>query len=281
MITRMEVFSAQPSAPELPLGGTTASQDPIQIRDVDGLGPVKAEITTTQVAVGDGELYTGATVGKRNIVLTLGLNPNWVDQTMSSLRQLLYRYFLPKAWVKLRFFSDYLPEVDIEGYVESVEPNIFSQDPEVQVSVICPRPDFIQAEAVVLLGVTESGLHTYDFEYDGTVPTGIEFRLDRTVDNVAYTGDVMVQVEHADLQVFTANGIAIDTTKFFKMSSVLSRKRVSSVAYADSAVTNLLSKMTADSVWPQIISGANTFGVNVAEADLAWTLAYFNRFGGL
>jgi hypothetical protein len=78
-------------------------------------------------------------------VLTLGLNPNWVDQTVASLRRVLYRYLMPEAWTKLRFFSDDMPTVDIEGYVESFDPNMFTQDPEIQVSIICPKPDFIEA----------------------------------------------------------------------------------------------------------------------------------------
>ena len=54
-----------------------ASDDPIHIRDITGLGPVKAEIATTPFATSDGELFQGSTVGKRNIVMTLGFNPDW------------------------------------------------------------------------------------------------------------------------------------------------------------------------------------------------------------
>src|SRR4051794_37798090 len=116
------MYSPQPDAPFLPLGGFMPNNDPVHVFNVEGLGPVKAEISSTPFATGRGELYQGSSTGKRNLAFTLGLNPNWDDQTMSSLRQLLYRYFMPEEWVKIRFFSDHLPTCDIEGYVEGFEP---------------------------------------------------------------------------------------------------------------------------------------------------------------
>lgn len=283
MITRIEVFSAQPDAPALPLGGFFANTDPVQVRNIDGLGPVKADILSTQFATGDGELYQGSSVGKRNIVMTLGFNPDWEEQTMSSLRHQLYRYLLPKAWTKLRFFSDDMPTVDIEGYVESFEPNIFSQDPEVQVSVICPKPDFIEVDAIVYTGLVDDGTTVLEFEYEGTVETGFEVRIDQTPANVSYVGalQVLMQQEPEDAEIFIVSSITSNGTYYFKLSTIRNAKRVSKVALADGAVTNLLQYVDDDSVWPSIKPGTNLFSMIAAENDQAWTMAFFNRFGGL
>src|SRR3954454_24463935 len=124
MITRMAVLSPQPSVPELPLGRFMPNNEVIQIRNIEGLGPVKSDISKTPYATGRGDLFQGSSTGTRNIVLTLGLNPNWATQTMTSLRQLLYRYFMPENWVSLRFVSDELPLVGIRGIVEGFEPNL-------------------------------------------------------------------------------------------------------------------------------------------------------------
>jgi hypothetical protein len=137
VLTKVEVL--EPTILSLELGG--ANQSPIQIRDISGLEPVKAEITFVP-SNQDIDLFQNARLGKRNIVFKLGLDPNWIDQTMSSLRRLLYAHFPPKEWRSLRFYSDDMPMVEIGGYVESVEPNMFSQDPEMQISIICPRPNF-------------------------------------------------------------------------------------------------------------------------------------------
>lgn len=283
MITKMEVFSAQPSAPELSLAGTLASDDPIHIRDIQGLEPVTAEIATSPFATSDGVLITGSSVGKRNIVLTLGFSPSWEgSQSIATLRQLLYAYLLPKSWTKLRFFSDELPVVDIEGYVESLKPNIFSQDPEVQCSIICPRPDFIDADAVIISGNVDDGTTENVIDYIGTVPTGFELRVQRTVANPSYTGPITVTNVDNELepQIFSIDPVTVDVLKSFKLSTVKGHKRAGNVAVADGAFTNLLANVETG-VWPELRFGENVITVEATENDQLWTLAYFNRFGGL
>ena len=282
MLRKLEVFSSNPSAPELPLGGFMPNDDPVQIRSMDGLGPVKAELASTAFASGRGELFQGSSIGKRNIVLNLGLNPNWVDQTMATLRQRLYGYFLPEAWTKLRFFNDHLPAVDIEGIVESFEPNMFSEDPEIQVSILCHRPDFVDIDATFYEGTVDDGTTEYEFIYTGTVATGFELRIDASVAKPSYTGNFTItnQAEEKS-QSFEVQGVLVDGTKYFKLSSVRNAKRVQTISKADGLPTNLLSKVTIASVWPEIKPGPNLLSVAASETGQTWTMAYYNKFGGL
>lgn len=281
MITKIEVFSAQPSAPELPLGGSLAHHDPIHIRNVTGIGPVKAEVATTPFATSDGELYQGSTVGKRNIVLTLGFNPDWETKTIMSLRKMLYAYLLPKAWCKLRFYSSEYPAVDIEGYVESFEPNIFAQDPEVQVSIICPKPDFIESDATILYGTVDDGTNEVVVDYEGTVATGFEVRIQRSVTNPSYTGPIEIRSTAVATQTFKIDTVTINTVQSFKMSSIKNAKRAVVIALADYAETNQLAYVASDSVWPELLPGENLVQVVGTEDAQIYTLAYFNRYGGL
>lgn len=282
MLTKMEVFSSQPDAPVLPLGGFMPSDDPVQVLNIEGLGPVNANIVSTPLATGRGEQFQGITTGKRNIVLSLGLNPDWDENTMSTLRQLLYRYFMPEDWCKLRFTSDHLPIVDIEGYVESMEPNMFTQDPELQISIICPKPDFIQADASVVYGVVDDGSTEYVFEYVGTIDTGYELRLEAALENPSYSGDLTIMSTAFGIpQPVVIEGIEVDVTKYFRFCSVRGAKRVGSVAMSDGIFTNQLSKMSGESVWPVLRPGENIITVAASEPDQTWTLVYFNRFGGL
>jgi hypothetical protein len=145
MLTNVKVLGSSTGTLSLALGGT--NQTPIQILDISGLEPVKAEITTVP-SNNDGDLFQNARLGKRNIVLKLGLDPNWIDQTMSSLRRMLYDHFPPKTWRTLQFYMDDMPTVEVGGYIESFEPNMFSQEPEIQISVICPKPKFIGLDGV-------------------------------------------------------------------------------------------------------------------------------------
>lgn len=282
MITRLELFSRQPSAPPLPLGGFMPSDDPVFVRNIDGLGPVKADVITTELAGGRDELYQDSKSGKRNIVLTLGLNPDWVDQTMATLRQLLYAYLIPQQWCKLRFTSDHMPTVDIEGYVESFDPNMFSADPEIQVSIINPKPDFVEIDATIYTGVVDDGTTELEFNYLGTVDSGFELRVEASDVNVAYNGSFIIKNVAWDIeQIFEVDPVIVDLTKNFKMSSLRGNKRVQTVATAGGAVTNLLAKVTDESTWPILMPGENVFSLAAEEPGQIWTLAYFNRFGGL
>jgi hypothetical protein len=148
MLTKVEVIGSSTGTLSIVLAG----QGAVQIRDISGLEPVKAEITSVP-SNKDGDLFQNARLGTRNIVFQFGLNPNWVDQTMSSLRRVLYTHFTPKTWRTLRFHSDDMPTVQIGGYVESLEPNMFSQDPEIQVSVICLKPNFIGPNSTIYTGI--------------------------------------------------------------------------------------------------------------------------------
>lgn len=279
MITKVEVYSAQRS-PILSLGGFMPSDDPVHIRNIENLGPVKSEITTTPSGTSRGETKQGSSTGKRNIVLTLGLNPDWSTQTISSLRQLLYSYFMTEQWCKIRFYSDEMPTTDIEGTVESFEPNLFSSDPEYQISIINERPDFIEIDASIYSGVVDDGTTWMEIDYQGSVSSGLEIRVDRSVVLPAYSGIVTISVENfKGVQTITVDPVTIDTDKSYKMSSVRGQKRVQNEALADGAITNLLKSMTG--VWPELQPGENLINVQAASPGQTWTLAYFNRFGGL
>jgi len=113
-------------------------EDGIAVFEISGIGPAKATIHTSSVASIDGDAYSGSRVGGRNITLTLGL----LDlPDVEKARHKLYRIFQPRQQVNLEFHTDYR-NLHINGWVESVEPNIFSQSEEIKVSVICPDPYF-------------------------------------------------------------------------------------------------------------------------------------------
>lgn len=280
MLTNLKIYSARTSAPELGLSDVGEIGDPIQIREITGLGPVNANVNTTPFSSFDGEAYSGSTVGKRNIVLMLQLNPDWVDHTVASLRQLIYTYFMPKQWVKLVFTSDDLPEVQIEGYVESMEPNIFSKDPQFQVSIICPLPDFVALEPVSVSGEVLETLDTTDVVYEGTVPTGFILEVRSTEDLESYSGALIVSTGSANDQLFQAE-IDVNEDHYFKMSTVQGKKSAQQMAISGGSNENVLNSIASNSNWIQLEPGVNLFSVVAANGGQEWTLIYTPRFGGL
>ena len=127
MLTELKAYSSWRSAPTMLLNGGRAETDLIQIRDIQGLDPVKASINTSPFGSVDGASYVGSSVLSRNIVLTLHPNPDWDDWTYEGLRRLIYSYFMPKRNTKLVFYSDDMIPVEISGIVEDVQVNPFQQ----------------------------------------------------------------------------------------------------------------------------------------------------------
>lgn len=284
MLTKMEITNPRNATLALLLGGSGPNTEAIQVRNTEGLGPVKASISTSPFGSIDGEAYTGSSVGKRNIVITVGLDPNWIDQSMASLRTLLYAYFMPKQSVKLRFFSDSMTTVEISGYVEGFEPNIFAKDPEIQISIVCPLPDFVAIAATVKTGVVVANNVPQageDIGYLGNIATGFVLKVASSTALPSYLGSVDIVSRTPFSPAFSANSVTIDGGLYFEMSSVRGLKYARGINVLGGAIITLLRNLAASSTWPQLEPGVNNFYVAAATAGQVWTLTYFNRFGGL
>lgn len=279
MLTTVRAYSSWPSADMLLLDNAgRAETDLIQIRNVDGLGPVKASVNTSPMGSVDGDSYSGASVGARNIVLTLRPNPNWHTWTFEGLRRLLYTYFMPKLLTRLVFETDEIPPVEISGYVESIEPVLFSKDGEIQVSIICPYPYFTTVAPIEYTGVSSDGSNPLEIEYNGSVVSGINVTVSWT--SGATPTLVGIQLGDPALSYFRV-AATIDSSKYLVMNSIPGQKYVQNVATPSGVTTNLLSKVQEGSQWPFMQPGENQFAVITSGGVQDWKLSYFERFGGL
>lgn len=283
MLTQMEVFTSGVTAPPLTIADQGPSLDAIQIKNIDGLGPVKATINSTQYGQIDGEFLVGTFTPKRNIVITAALNPDWKTQTLESLRQILYSYFMPENTVTLRFTSTHLIPVQITGVVESCELNMFSKDPEYVISIICTQPYFAAVNATVLPGVTQGFANPTDvlINYEGNANVG--FTVDVTVPSggASSSNEIRVINNTPTTNVMIVTGVTISSAQFARISSVERNKFIRSYPLPSGAYTNILSKLTAGSSWIQLRKGINHVQILTTTANLNYTLTYYARFGGL
>lgn len=111
------------------------------IESITGIGAEKADINITEIATRDGGLFNSARKGARNIVINLKFQEIKDFPSIEEVRHRSYKYFPIKRKVNLTFLTD-TREVEIEGYVESNEPDIFSKDEGCQISILCPFPWF-------------------------------------------------------------------------------------------------------------------------------------------
>lgn len=280
MLTKLEAFSSWESAPILPLSDNGREEtDLIQIRNIDGIDPVKAAVNTSSFGSVDGSAYTGSNVGNRNIVITLHPNPDWTTWSFESLRRLVYSYFMPKQLTRLVFTSDDIPPVEIYGYVESCEVNPFSKDVEILVSIICPDPYFTAVTPTLITGDTTNGSNPVEIAYNGSIEAGINVEV-LMGSNPAPTY-IAVQIGDAVISYFRAVA-SVDATKYFLMNSVPGAKYVRNVAWNTGVITNLLSKVQTGSQWPTLKPGLNDFSVITdTPGHQQWQLRYFERRGGL
>ena len=136
------------------------------IYNIEGIGGHKATVNTTDMASGDGAWYNSAKAEKRNIVLYIKLLPfPSIEQT----RTIVYRYFPLKKQLRLEFETDE-KVVYINGYVESNETPIFTNQEYSTISIICPDPFFYATGTPSTIFAGDQPLFEFPFWDDSVVP---------------------------------------------------------------------------------------------------------------
>lgn len=115
------------------------------ITSIDGLGPAKADINKSATAKKPGSNINSTRLNDRNIVIDIEflLTDN---ETIESIRNKTYKYFPTEKNLTLLFETD-LKTCVCEGYVESNEPEIFSEHEGCQISIICGDPFFYASDS--------------------------------------------------------------------------------------------------------------------------------------
>ena len=155
------------------------------IKSVTGLGPVKANVNTTEVVTNDGSMFNSARLSQRNIVFQLAFVDTVYGETIEDIRQKSYKYFPAKKIVEIVIETDNR-YVKIKGYVESNEPDIFSSQEGTQISIICPDPYFYSAG--------EDGNNVTDFY---TIDPMFEFPFsnESLTDPLLIFGEIQIKTE--------------------------------------------------------------------------------------
>lgn len=176
MLTQIDVMSE--NAFDLPILGVTPKNS-LLIKKVTGLNPPDRSLFIGDYAQ-DGGIYQGRRVGKRNVVITLDLNPNpALGETAESLRDRLHRAFIdPQVegdYLKMVFHNENGLEKYLVGYCEKFEGEIFDAETMCQISMICPDPYLRDNDDTIL--VQPTGWIQVPFTYQGSAETGFIVRI--------------------------------------------------------------------------------------------------------
>lgn len=257
------------------------------VKEIKGLGPGDADINITDIVTTDFGLFTGARRNIRNIVITLMM---MFDPLIEDARLRTYRYFPLKKKVKLIFKTDNRLS-EIEGYVESNEPDIFSKEETTQISILCPDPNFYVAgdEYQLFTGVQpkfefpfsneslkgdliEFGEMLQDdritFEYEGDSDTGMIITLHMSggvEDFVLWNVDTREKIALDSYRITQITGGAIDLGDDIIISTMPGNKTVQLLRKGK--YYNIIGALSRDSDWPQVTQGTNTYTFTASKGD--------------
>ena len=142
----------------------TGKEPVYQVTKILGLDPPQAQINLTSIVGMDGARYNSAKLETRNIVLTVKINGDAEKNRLD-----MYRYFRTKEWCRFRYKTE-TRDVFIDGYVENVECDLYSNAETAQISIICPDPFFKSAEEYEANLSAVMGLFTFPFSINEGEP---------------------------------------------------------------------------------------------------------------
>lgn len=277
---------------ELPLQDPSASG--LAILKVEGLGPAKGTINMTDISSSDGSIYNSSRVGTRNIVLTLGFVADYKkNRSIEDVRMSTYKYFPIKQRVIFEVKTD-RRFAAITGYVESNEPEIFSDRETATISIVCPDPYFYALDSVgsgntqfsALLGGFE-----FVFSNEDLKMALLHFSALKLLEevNIPYFGDTDTGITihiHAlgaasDVNVVKTRefkAMNIDTDKFATVSGLAKGFQPGDDLYIDTrrghkSVTlvrggnkyNVINALGRDADWLTLSHGDNLFSYKAAS----------------
>lgn len=197
------------------------------ITNIEGIGPGKANLATSEVATSDGSFITSARMPKRNIVFTIKY---LAAPDIETVRQKSYQYFPLKQEITLIFYTDNRTS-QIKGVVESNEPVIFSSIEYTQISIICADPYFYAIDKTFYQFSNLESLFYFPFCNASLIENKIVFGSisNNDVQNIEYEGDAetgVVITLHAlgevhnitIYNIVTREKMKIDTDKLEEMT---------------------------------------------------------------
>lgn len=275
----------------------------VAISRIEGLGPPKASISTTEAATMDGASYNSARTQQRNIVMSFIL---LFDPTVEDSRLATYKYFPIKQRVNLLIETD-RRLVETYGYVESNEPDIFSEMVTSHVSIICPDSYLYSQGYTTSLFYGIDPLFKFPFSNESLDEPLIEFgKIEPFADkNLYYEGDVEIgltinihflgpadditiynrltreqmRIDTSKLTSFT--GRAVDAGDDIIISTVRGNKRIQLLR--DGVYYNILNCIDRDSDWFVLKKGDNVFSyvAGSGQTNIQMTMTYKTAYEGV
>ncbi|MFI3173972.1 MAG: phage tail family protein [Bacillota bacterium] len=264
------------------------------ITEIKGLGSGKANINTTEVSTNDGSIFNSSRKDSRNIVLSLRY---FFNDPIEDIRQLSYKYFPLGKPLTLLIETDNRT-AEIQGYVESNEPNIFSKIEGSDISIICPNPYFYSDGKNVTVFHGIEPMFEFPFCNDSLTLPLLEMGIiqNQTERVIVYHGESEIGItitihavgEASHISVYnigTREVMRIDTDKIEKYTGsgivtgddiIISTLRGNKYIHLqrDGKIINILNCLDKNADWFQLAKGDNIFSyiAETGSSNLQFTI---------
>lgn len=263
------------------------SDDARYIPMLTGTGPPDATINRAKASTADGTQFNSATVGERNLLLTV-----YLQRDIAQARLNLYRWLATKQPIRVYYTADGL-DVYADGYIETVEANPWERSPFMAVSIICPLP-FWRAMADTYTDASNvEALFELPFETDdtgielstvstetstvinntGTVEAGVTFVLTAT------TRSFQPKIYNLTSGQFMGFLVDMQPGDQLEICTCTGGKHVTLIR--DGVRTNYINTMMEGSSWLQMAIGANEFSYTVDDGECTLGIYYTNEYIGV
>lgn len=248
--------------------------DNYYITGVQGLTPPATNINTAKAGIIDGTFFNSASVEERNIVITLVLNGD-----IEANRQKLYRIF-PRKTPCTIFFKNENRDVKIQGYVETIESDLFVKREQVQISIICPRPYFEDLATIYAELSKSLALFEFPFSIEVSEPIPISEITDYPICEIVNSGDAecgcVIDIDvHAAIQGLKI--MNMQTEQFFFLDTAFvnhDRIRINTNSgqmgvrmERGGSSYNILNTVGENSTWLRLVPGLNRFTYTIDDGD--------------
>lgn len=255
---------------------------------IDGLTRPPTNINTAIAGGIDGSFFNSARVEQRNLVISIILRGD-----IETNRQALYTIFPLKSKCTI-YFSNKNRDVKIEGFVETLEADLFTMQERVQVSIICPRPYWQDMNEIIDSISTTVNLFQFPFSISEPIPFAEIYNEPHAfLNNLgdSETGFTIVTTLEKNLSTLTFTNLT--TGEFFKVDYTMLEGDTFILSTIQGGLNvrieregssiNLLNYIGAGSSWIKLVTGLNdiTYSCGSEEADFPIAINAIWLYGGV
>jgi hypothetical protein len=209
----------------------------------------------------------------RDIALKVKLNPQLnLGQTSSSLRDALYRAISSArdSTVQLKFVAGLTPVATINGFITKFEAPLFTNSPEVQLTINCDYPMLRSPNRNVINGLAKTTAIVADS--NSTAPHGFRMQLTFTAALTAF----QIAVPGSDWTFNINTSFAIGDVLYF--SSEEDNKYLYRIR--SGALTHLTDQLAIPAIWPLMFPGNNSFAFTSQSFNFN-DFSYYDTYWGV